>query len=100
MTGDPVAGSRKQRLADFASKLKGDNKNVYLEIQGFTDASGDPKYNETLGDASGPDGRTVKAPQVPQQAGRAAEPHGDHLVRRGLYSVVLATTGEVPAGPA
>ena len=38
-----------QRLADFASKLKGDNKNVYLEIQGFTDASGDPKYNETLG---------------------------------------------------
>jgi outer membrane protein OmpA-like peptidoglycan-associated protein len=38
-----------QRLADFASKLKGDNKNVYLEIQGFTDASGDPKYNEGLG---------------------------------------------------
>ncbi len=38
-----------QRLADFASKLKGDNKNVYLEIQGFTDASGDPQYNETLG---------------------------------------------------
>ena len=38
-----------QRLADFASKLKGDNKNVYLEIQGFTDATGDPKYNEGLG---------------------------------------------------
>jgi peptidoglycan-associated lipoprotein len=38
-----------QRLADFASKLKGENKNVYLEIQGFTDATGDPKYNETLG---------------------------------------------------
>jgi peptidoglycan-associated lipoprotein len=38
-----------QRLADFASKLKGDNKNVYLEIQGFTDATGDPKYNEDLG---------------------------------------------------
>ena len=37
-----------QRLADFASKLKGDNKNVYLEIQGFTDATGDPKYNESL----------------------------------------------------
>ncbi|CAN7256632.1 OmpA family protein [Caulobacter sp. LjRoot300] len=37
-----------QRLADFASKLKGDNKNVYLEIQGFTDATGDPKYNEGL----------------------------------------------------
>ena len=38
-----------QRLADFAEKLKGDNKNVYLEIQGFTDASGDPKYNDSLG---------------------------------------------------
>jgi len=38
-----------QRLADFASKLKGDNKNVYLEIQGFTDNTGDPKYNEGLG---------------------------------------------------
>jgi len=37
-----------QRLADFASKLKGDNKNVYLEIQGFTDATGDQKYNEGL----------------------------------------------------
>jgi len=37
-----------QRLADFAGKLKGDNKNVYLEIQGFTDATGDTKYNETL----------------------------------------------------
>ena len=37
-----------QRLADFASKLKGDNKNVYLEIQGFTDATGDTKYNEDL----------------------------------------------------
>jgi peptidoglycan-associated lipoprotein len=37
-----------QRLADFASKLKGDNKNVYLEIQGFTDATGDTKYNDEL----------------------------------------------------
>ena len=39
-----------QRLADFASKLKGDNKNVYLEIQGHTDNSGAPAYNEELGE--------------------------------------------------
>jgi outer membrane protein OmpA-like peptidoglycan-associated protein len=38
-----------QRLADFAAKLKEDNKNVYLEIQGFTDATGNPAYNEGLG---------------------------------------------------
>jgi outer membrane protein OmpA-like peptidoglycan-associated protein len=40
-----------QRLADFATKLKGDNKNVYLEVQGFTDSTGDPSYNENLGGA-------------------------------------------------
>ena len=40
-----------QRLADFAAKLKSDNKNVYLEVQGFTDSSGNPAYNENLGGA-------------------------------------------------
>ena len=29
-----------QRLQDFADKLKTDNRNVYLEIQGHTDAAG------------------------------------------------------------
>ena len=29
-----------QRLTDFADKLKTDNRNVYLEIQGHTDATG------------------------------------------------------------
>jgi peptidoglycan-associated lipoprotein len=29
----------KQRLADFVEKLKSDNRNVYVEIQGFTDSS-------------------------------------------------------------
>ena len=32
------------------SKLKGDNKNVYLEIQGHTDAAGSPAYNDRLGE--------------------------------------------------
>ncbi|MDB5453217.1 MAG: OmpA/MotB domain protein [Caulobacteraceae bacterium] len=38
------------RLAELIGKLKGDNKNVYLEIQGHTDASGNPNYNDRLGE--------------------------------------------------
>ncbi|AZS23515.1 OmpA family protein [Caulobacter sp. FWC26] len=39
-----------QRLGEFAEKLKADNKNVYLEIQGHTDNSGAPSYNNELGE--------------------------------------------------
>ena len=39
------------RLAELAQRLKGENKNVYLEIQGFTDATGDLEYNDKLGEA-------------------------------------------------
>lgn len=39
------------RLTELAERLKGENKNVYLEIQGFTDATGDTEYNEKLGEA-------------------------------------------------
>jgi outer membrane protein OmpA-like peptidoglycan-associated protein len=39
-----------QRLTEFAEKLKGENKNVYLEIQGHTDNVGDPAYNDGLGE--------------------------------------------------
>ena len=38
------------RLDAFIQKLKGDNKNVYVEVQGHTDASGDKAYNEHLGE--------------------------------------------------
>jgi outer membrane protein OmpA-like peptidoglycan-associated protein len=38
------------RLAEFAERLKNENKNVYLEIQGHTDATGAPNYNEQLGE--------------------------------------------------
>ena len=34
------------RLTEFAERLKGENKNVYLEIQGHTDSTGAPAYNE------------------------------------------------------
>jgi len=37
------------RLAEFAQRLKSENKNVYLEIQGYTDATGETDYNEQLG---------------------------------------------------
>jgi peptidoglycan-associated lipoprotein len=39
-----------QRLTDFAEKLKSDNRNVYLEIQGHTDARGPDAINQRLGE--------------------------------------------------
>jgi peptidoglycan-associated lipoprotein len=40
-----------QVLDTFAERLKKENKNVYLEIQGHTDASGADSYNYKLGEA-------------------------------------------------
>ena len=39
------------RLAAFVEKLKAENRNVYVEIQGHTDASGPEAYNDQLGEA-------------------------------------------------
>jgi peptidoglycan-associated lipoprotein len=39
-----------QRLTDFAEKLKTDNRNVYLEIQGHTDSRGPDSINSRLGE--------------------------------------------------
>jgi len=39
-----------QRLTEFADKLKNDNRNVYLEIQGHTDARGPDTINQKLGE--------------------------------------------------
>ena len=38
------------RLDAFAEKLKADNKNVYVEVQGHTDATGAKDYNYKLGE--------------------------------------------------
>lgn len=38
------------RLAELAQRLKAENRNVYLEIQGHTDATGPAAYNEELGE--------------------------------------------------
>jgi outer membrane protein OmpA-like peptidoglycan-associated protein len=51
VNGDELSAEAKARLGEFATKLKGENRNVYVEIQGFTDASGDSKYNHKLGEA-------------------------------------------------
>lgn len=40
----------KAKLEEFAGRLKGENKNVFLEIQGHTDASGGDLYNYQLGE--------------------------------------------------
>jgi outer membrane protein OmpA-like peptidoglycan-associated protein len=40
----------KTRLMDFVQKLKGENKNVYLEIQGHTDNTGPKTVNLRLGE--------------------------------------------------
>lgn len=39
------------KLAEFAEKLKSENKNVYLEIQGHTDSKGTADLNYRLGEA-------------------------------------------------
>jgi peptidoglycan-associated lipoprotein len=38
------------RLDSFAEKLKADNRNVYVEVQGHTDATGAKDYNYKLGE--------------------------------------------------
>ncbi len=39
-----------QRLAELAQRLRQENRNVYLEIQGHTDSTGDDAYNQNLGE--------------------------------------------------
>jgi outer membrane protein OmpA-like peptidoglycan-associated protein len=39
------------KLTEFAERLKSENKNVYLEIQGHTDSTGPDMYNLELGEA-------------------------------------------------
>ena len=47
--GAELSEEAKTRLMDFAQKLKSDNKNVYLEIQGHTDNKGSKSANNRLG---------------------------------------------------
>lgn len=45
-----LSDEEKAKLTDFANKLKSDNRNVYIEIQGHTDAIGSDDYNMMLGE--------------------------------------------------
>jgi peptidoglycan-associated lipoprotein len=45
-----LTDNSKEALDQFASQLKTDNKNVFIEIQGHTDNSGDENYNMRLGE--------------------------------------------------
>ena len=49
VNGHELSDEAKQQLDDFVEKMKADNKNVYLEIQGHTDASGTSDLNMRLG---------------------------------------------------
>ena len=46
-----ISAEAKAALDAFAAKVAGENKNVYVEIQGHTDNVGSPEYNLTLGQA-------------------------------------------------
>ncbi len=48
--GVKLSAEARTRLTDFANKLKADNRNVYLEIQGHTDATGSDTANRRLGE--------------------------------------------------
>ena len=46
-----LSSEAQERLTAFADKLKNDNRNVYLEIQGHTDAKGPDMLNQRLGES-------------------------------------------------
>lgn len=48
---DALSPEAEARLNEFAERLKSENRNVYLEIQGHTDATGPEAYNDRLGQA-------------------------------------------------
>lgn len=49
LEGAELAATTRQQLNAFADKLKAENRNVYIEIQGHTDTTGSPAYNLGLG---------------------------------------------------
>ena len=48
--GSQLSPEAETRLTDLANKLKTDNRNVYLEIQGHTDNTGPKAFNMQLGE--------------------------------------------------
>jgi outer membrane protein OmpA-like peptidoglycan-associated protein len=50
VNGHILSKEAEDKLKDFSERLKSENKNVYLEIQGHTDSTGDKIYNYKLGE--------------------------------------------------
>lgn len=50
INGAKLSPEAQERLTAFADKLKEDNRNVYLEIQGHTDGRGPASINQRLGE--------------------------------------------------
>ena len=50
-SGAELSSEAKTRLMDLALKMKSENKNIYLEIQGYTDNIGSKPGNMRLGEA-------------------------------------------------
>ena len=48
---DSLSPEAEQRLNELAQRLRAENANVYLEILGYTDATGPDSYNDELGQA-------------------------------------------------
>ncbi len=48
---DALSPEAEARLTELADRLKAENVNVYLEIQGHTDSAGPEAYNDQLGAA-------------------------------------------------
>lgn len=48
---DELSPEAEARLAELVQRLTSENRNVYLEIQGHTDATGSADFNEQLGEA-------------------------------------------------
>lgn len=51
LEGDELSTAAKTQLDAFADKLKAENRNVYIEIQGHTDTTGSEAYNLKLSGA-------------------------------------------------
>ena len=47
--GDTLSPEAEARLRELVQRLKAENRNVYLEIQGHTDSTGNDQINERLG---------------------------------------------------
>ena len=50
MDSSKLSPEAEQRLLSFADRLKSENRSIYLEIQGHTDATGPDVINQRLGE--------------------------------------------------